>query len=225
MDAEAPRRPKATTGIAGERRRSWGSFPFRKSPPIEQAIAVLSYFFIKPIYMLLSLVVVAVLWKNTATDLVALRWGMISFFLGESACAVNYFGFKETSYLWEYLHGAGMFVSFGFITYAVLEAIDARILGLSDSQRRCAATRLCGACIKQADVPCGLQRSFYLLIPALMVIAMMIPLADWHDNSYNTVIFGQPYNYGHLRVEQHMRTGIAPPRRWSCSPRRWRFCC
>ena len=187
-----------------------GSFPFRNSPPIEQGIAVLSYFFIKPIYMLLSLVVVAVLWKSTAADLVALRWGMISFFLGEAACAVNYFGYKETSYLWEYLHGAGMSVSFGFITYAVLEAIDARILGLSDPKRRCAAARLCGACIKQADVPCGLQRSFYLLIPALMVIAMMVPTADWHDTSYNTVIFGQPYNYGHLRVFQQVENWYCP---------------
>ena len=187
-----------------------GSFPFRNSPPIEQGIAVLSYFFIKPIYMLLSLVVVAVLWKSTAADLVALRWGMISFFLGEAACAVSYFGYKETSYLWEYLHGAGMAVSFGFITYAVLEAVDERILGLSDPQRRCAAVRLCGACIKQTDVPCGLQRSFYLLIPALMVVAMMVPTADWHDTSYNTVIFGQPYNYGHLRVEQQYENWYCP---------------
>jgi rhodanese-related sulfurtransferase len=187
-----------------------GSFPFRKSPPIEQTIAVLSYFFIKPIYMLLSLIVVAVLWKSAAADLVALRWGMISFFLGEAACAVNYFGYKETSYLWEYLHGAGMFVSFGFITYAVLEAIDVRILDLSDPKRRCAAVRLCGVCIKQADVPCGLQRSFYLLIPAIMVIATMIPMADWHDNFYNTVIFGQPYNYGHLRVFQQVENWYCP---------------
>ena len=187
-----------------------GSFPFRDSPPIEQAIAVLSYFFIKPIYMLLSLVVVAVLWKSTAADLVALRWGIIAFFIGETACAVNYFGCKETSYFWDYLHGAGMAVSFGFITYAVLEAVDERILGLSDPQRRCAGVRLCGACIKQTDVPCGLQRSFYLLIPALMVVAMMIPTADWHDTSYNTVIFGQPYNYGHLRVEQQYENWYCP---------------
>ncbi len=171
---------------------------------------MLSYFFLKPIYMLLSLVIVAVLWKSRSADLVALRWGMIAFFLGESACAVNYFGYKETSYLWEYLHGAGMLVSFGFIAYAVLEAIDARILGLSDPKRRCAATRLCGACIKQTNVPCGLQRSFYLLIPALMVIAMMIPTADWHDNTYNTIIFRQPYNYGHLHVEQLFENWYCP---------------
>jgi hypothetical protein len=187
-----------------------GSFPFRESPPVEQAIAVLSYFFIKPIYMLLSLLLVAVLWTSIASDLVALRWGILSFFLGEAACAVSYFGYQETSYLWDYLHGAGMAVSFGFITYALLEAIDERILGLSDSRRRCAAVRLCGTCVKQGDAPCGLQRSFYLLIPALMIVAMMIPTADWHDTSYNTLIFGRPYNYAHLRVEQQYENWCCP---------------
>jgi rhodanese-related sulfurtransferase len=187
-----------------------GSFPFRPSPPIEQVLAVLSYFLIKPIYMLLSLLIVAVLWRSAAADLVALRWGTIAFFLGESACAVNYFGYKETSYLWEYLHAAGMFVCFGFIAYAVLEAVDSRILGLSDPDRRCAATRLCGACIKHADVPCGLQRSFCVLIPAVMLIAMMVPTADWRDTSYNTLIFGDPYNYGHLRAFQQVENWYCP---------------
>jgi hypothetical protein len=38
----------------------------------------------------------------------------------------------------------------------------------------------------------------------------MVPTADWHDNSYNTQIFGQPYNYGHLRVFQQVEN-------WYCS--------
>jgi thiosulfate sulfurtransferase len=187
-----------------------GSFPFRESPMIEQALAVASYFLVKPIYMLLSLAVVAVLWRARSGDLVALRWGMVFFFLGETACAVNYFGFKETSYLWEYLHGAGMFVCFGFVAYAVMESVDHRILGLSDPDRRCAAARLCGACIKNASVPCGLKRSFYLVIASLIVVAMMVPTAGWRDNSYNTLIFGEAYNYGHLRVFQQVENWYCP---------------
>jgi rhodanese-related sulfurtransferase len=186
------------------------NFPFRESPVWQQALAVLSYFIIKPIYMLLTLVVVAILWKCSAADLTALRWGMIAFFLGETACAVNYFGYKETSYLWEYLHSAGMFVSFGFLAYAILEALDDRLLGLSDPQRPCAALRLCGACAKHAAVPCGLKRTFYVLIPAVMVVAMMIPTADWRDTFYNMTIFGQPYNYGHLRVFQMVENWYCP---------------
>ena len=160
--------------------------------------------------MTLSLVIVVLLWRSTAVDLAAVRWGILAFFIGESACWVNYFGYKETSYLWDYVHAAGMFVCFGFLAYAVLEGIDRRILGLTDPERRCAAVRLCGACVKSAPVPCGLKRTFYLFIPALMIVAMMIPTADWHDNSYNTLIFGEPYNYGHLRVFQQLENWYCP---------------
>ena len=43
-----------------------------------------------------------------------------------------------------------------------------------------------------------------------MAVAMMVPTADWHDNSYNTLIFGQPYNYGHLRVFQQVENWYCP---------------
>jgi len=115
---------------------------------------------------------------------------------------LNYFLFKETSYLSEYLHSYGMLLCFGFMAYAVLEGVDARILKLSDPQQRCAASGLCGSCIKYADVPCGLKRMFYLLIPALILLALMLPAADWQNNSYNTIIFGKYYNYAHLWIYQ-----------------------
>lgn len=177
-------------------------FPFRRSPILEQAAAVIAYFFFKPIYMALSVVIAIALRRSRAADLVALRWGMIFFFLGEAACAVNYFGYCETSYLWEYLHGLGMLISFGFVVYALLEGIDRRILMLSDPDHRCAALALCRGCIKHGEPACGLQRVFLVLTPALLVLALMLPTADWHDNSYNTLVFGSVYNYGHLRVHQ-----------------------
>jgi len=176
--------------------------PFRPSPLFEQAVAVLAFFVVKPVYTLLALAVAIVLWKSRSPDLAALRWGMISFFLGENACAANYFLFKETSYLAEYLHSYGMLLCFGFTAYALLEGVDRRVLMLSPPDRRCAAMPLCTACVKHAEVPCGLKRTFYLLLPALVVLAWMLPTADWRDNAYNTAICGQLYNYAHLRVYQ-----------------------
>jgi rhodanese-related sulfurtransferase len=176
--------------------------PFRRSPIAEQVAAVVAYFVLKPIYMLLALVWAARLWNRRSGDLVALRWGMLFFFLGEAACAVNYFGYRETSYLWDYLHGQGMLLSFAFVTYAVLDGFDRRVLGLSALERRCAALPLCGACVKFGQQSCGLRRMFHLIIPALMVVALMLPTADWQDTSYNTLIFGSVYNYAHLRVQQ-----------------------
>jgi rhodanese-related sulfurtransferase len=177
-------------------------FPFRESLCFEQAAAVAAFFVIKPIYTLLSLMIVIVLWKSRAPDLTALRWAMISFFVGENFCGLNYMAFKETSLLCEYLHSYGMLLCFGFSAYAVFEGIDRRILMLSDPDRRCAALGLCGSCIKYTDVTCGMKRVFYVIIPLMIVLSIMLPTADWQDTSYNTLIFGQLYNYSHLRIYQ-----------------------
>lgn len=189
-----------TAGEWGRRRRS-----LRRSgrtPRYEQWAAVVSGFGLKTTYSLLSLLWAIVLWRSKAADLVALRWGMIAFFLGENACAVNYLVFHETSYLFEYLHMIGMLVSFGLTAYAVLEGFDGRLLGLSDPDRRCAALPLCRRCAKVAVVPCGGKRVFLLVIPALVVIALMPWCADWHATSCNTRIFGSVYNYSHLLYRQ-----------------------
>jgi rhodanese-related sulfurtransferase len=186
------------------------AFPFRQSPLAEQAVAVLAFFVIKPVYTLLALGIVIVLWKARDPDLAALRWGMLFFFLGENACAANYLTCRETSYLLEYLHSYGMALCFGLTAYALLDGFDRRILMLSDPQRRCAATSLCRACVKHADVPCGLKQTFYWVIPVLGLAALMVPLADWQDNSYTTLIFGGFYHYSHLRVYQQFENWCCP---------------
>ncbi len=212
-------------------------FPFRLSPLGEQVAAVLAYFFIKPVYMLLSLALAVLLWKRQEPDLTALRWSMLAFFLGEGACAVNYGLFRETSYLFEYLHSFGMLCAFGFFFYAFLEGIDRRILRISASDQRCAALGLCRRCMKNPShshregplraeinrgdgtfgtgakhtgVPCGLQRTFVFLTAGLIIVAMMVPTADWQDGSYNTYVFGQLYHYAHLRVFQQFENWYCP---------------
>ncbi len=176
--------------------------PFRISPWHEQVAAVASGFAIKPTYTLLSLLLVAMLWRSRSSDLVALRWAMIFFFIGENFCAANYFIYRETSYLFEYLHSYGMLLCFGFTTYAVLEGMDRRIFMLSDPNHKCAALSLCGPCTKYSDVSCGLKHTFYVLIPACMVLACMPLCADRITVSYNTDIFGTFYNYSHRLVYQ-----------------------
>ncbi|MBC8870048.1 MAG: rhodanese-like domain-containing protein [Planctomycetes bacterium] len=182
-------------------------FPFRESPCLEQALAVIAFFLIKPIYTLIALMLVILLWRSRSPDLTALRWAMIFFFLGENACAANYLALKETSYLLEYLHSYGMLLCFGFAAYAVFEGLDRRVLMLSDPERRCAALPLCGSCIKHADVPCGLKRMFYFILPVMIVLSATLPTADWQDTSYNTLVFGQLYNYAHLRIYQLFENG------------------
>ena len=183
--------------------------PFRESPPLEQWAAVLSGFAIKPTYMLLSLLLIVVLWRSVHVELVALRWGLTFFLIGETACAVNYFAFADQSYLTEFVHSFGMVLCFGFATYAFLEGVDRRLIRYSDPQQRCAALGLCRQCIKQADVPCRLRQLFYVLIPAHIILAFMpllapigSGLAGLETPSYNTRIFGAFYNYSHPAIYQ-----------------------
>ena len=84
-------------------------------------MSVTAFFVVKPIYTLLSLMVIVVLWNSASSDLVALKWGMLFFFVGENICAINVLVFKETSYLLEYGHSIGMVICLGFVTYAMLE--------------------------------------------------------------------------------------------------------
>ena len=207
----------SVTQAEGEEFDRWRSsqgvvtgLPFREPVPREQVLSVTAFFVIKPIYTLLSLLVIVLLWRETSPDLVALRWGMIFFFVGENACALNVLVWKETSYLLEYAHSTGMAICLGFVAYALLDGLDRRVFGLSAPHQRCAATNLCGTCIKHADVPCGLRRIFTLLIPLCIVVACMLPTANWHDTAYNTTVFGQLYHYGHLRVFQVFENWACP---------------
>ena len=180
--------------------------PFRKSPLYEQLLVVVTGFGIKPAYMLLSLILAGVLWRQRSPDLTALRWAMISFFLGEAFCAANYFIYNEDSYLFEYLHSYGMVLTFGFTTYAFFEGLDCRIVHYTEPEKRCAALGPCRSCIKYADVPCGLRR----LIPAHVILALM-PLGTVPRSvAYNTEIFGAPYTYVHLAPHQLFESRYCP---------------
>ncbi len=61
----------------------------------------------------------------------------------------------------------------------------------------------CGLrCIKHADVPCGFQRLFLFLIPAVMLVALMPLCAAIVPVAYNTRIWGTVYTYSHPVVYQ-----------------------
>jgi len=185
-------------------------FPFRPMPRYQQFLAVASGYGIKPAYTLLSLALVIILWRRTAFDLAALRWGLLFFFLGENCCAINYLFFDHLSYFFEYLHSYGMLLAFGFITFAAFEGVDRRILMLSDPSRKCAAVGLCRGCVKHSHHSCGLRQMFLIIIPAAIVLALIPFCADWQSNSYNTIIFRTFYNYSHPSIQQQLEILYCP---------------
>ena len=143
--------------------------------PVEQAIITVAAFVLKPLYQVISLLIVILLWKRTDPDLAALRRAMVAFLIGENACALNYLIFHERSLLMEFLHSYGMALCFGLVVYAVLEAFDRRILHYSDLEKKCALLPLCGRCYKYSGAACNLRLLFLLIIPATAVVAA-IPL-------------------------------------------------
>ena len=176
--------------------------PFHNAASLEQFLAVASGYGFKITYSLLSLILVIVLWRSKAADLAAMRWAMIFFFIGENCCALNYVIYADTSYFFELLHNYGMLLCFAFATYSIIEAVDNRLIHVSDANENCGALRLCGRCIKHVDVPCGLRRASYLVIIALMIVTGMLLTADIHDVSYNVEIYGAIYNYSNPLVHQ-----------------------
>ncbi len=169
--------------------------PSREVGPFEQWLVVITAFGAKPAYMLLSLAWIVWLWPRTATDLVSLRWGLIFFLGGEMACAANYLGFGGVCAVADYLHSYGMAVGFSFIAYALLHGMDFRLIRYSPPHDRCAALSLCRACIKYANVPCGLRRLFAFLIPALVVVSLMLPCAELRPLSLRIPILSSPQDF------------------------------
>ncbi len=207
----------SVAGPEGEMYDRWATasgeiihFPSRILSWLMQLIVVVSGFGFKGCYTFLSFVLIILLWKNQTVDLAALRWGMIFFFVGENFCLANYIIFFEKSYIFEYFHNLGMLLSFGFVTYAVIEGLDRRLLFLSDSSRKCASLSLCQECIKYKDVPCRLKHMFYLALPACIALCFIPLCALGHSMSYNVDIFGTYYNYSHSLMYQLFELRFCP---------------
>ena len=183
--------------------------PFRPMSLWQQCLPVFIAFVLKPVYMVLSLVLIVWLWRQRATDLAILRWGLIWFWLGENGCSVDFLFYARGSDFWEYVHGYGMAVGFSLVVYALLEGFDHRIIKFSPEKERCAALSLCRSCIKYADAPCGLKRLFMVMIPAFGLLSLMPLCANLNLTSYDTNIFGTTHNYCHLVSSQLFE---------------WRFC-
>ncbi len=176
--------------------------PFHPMSLLEQWLAAITAFGIKPLYMVLAFLLIVWLWRQPTMDLAVLRWGLIWFWVGENGCSIDYLFFDRGSDFWEFVHGYGMAVGFSLITYAFLEGFDYRLIKFSPAKEKCAAFSLCRACLKYGDAPCGLKRLFTVMIPALALLSLMPLCAGFNLASYDTNILGTKHNYYHLPSSQ-----------------------
>ncbi|MCY3019807.1 MAG: rhodanese-like domain-containing protein, partial [Planctomycetota bacterium] len=197
-------------GFVGAGAKKASMVAFRESPRYEQWAAAVSGFTLKPLYMLLSLILAGAVWKRPEADLVALRWALLFFFVGEAFCYANFFVYRDASYLFEYLHSYGMVLAAAFATFALFEGMDARLIRLSARDAKCAALPLCRPCGKHTGGPCGLQRVFMVLIPACAVLALLPFTAEPVAVSYNTLVCSIAYNYSHPVLHQLYEIRVCP---------------
>lgn len=179
-------------------------------PYWEQLVLFVAAFIVKPLYMTLSLVIALLLRHRTDVELVAVRRGMVLFFLGELACAVNYLIYNDNSPLVEYCHNLGMVAAFALFAYSFMEALDTRVVRYSAPEKRCAMLALCGGCYKQGSMRCTLLTLFYALLPALALLAAM-PLTALVENRFvGGTILGEPVTFGHPLVSQITEVRLFP---------------
>jgi len=178
--------------------------------PVMEWLATVTAFFIKPLYMALSLLLAWFLRRRREADLSALKWAMIFFFAGELFCAFNYLFFNEGSYPAEHLHMFGMALAFGLTILAAAEFMDGRIIHFGAEARNCSLLAACGKCYKDAPVACSLRMVFIIVLPCLALLCAMPPLVPVRFAAQGNVILGTPYTYAHPTLYQLFETRYSP---------------
>jgi len=128
---------------------------------------------VKPLYVVGSFVAFLILWRKKSRALTLMRWGLLSFFLGENICSVNYcFAYGSSDFL-EFLHGAGMIGMNILLPWGMLLLFDEKVFHYLDAERPCTFQRMCKQCWKTQDVACGFHQIAAWLALALALCALL----------------------------------------------------
>ena len=158
----------------------------------------LTSFVLKPAYEIIALLIFLLIRNRKDPPVRALAWGMLAFFLGESACAINFLFYRLDNFAWEFWHCYGMMIAFGFMVYAVMDFTDRHVLHFTDRGTGCVFLRFCHACSKSSPSSCTIRRLVLFLIPAAGILCLLPISAPIKDLLcigtvfYNDVLFAHP---------------------------------
>jgi rhodanese-related sulfurtransferase len=152
-----------------------------QDPPIVE-ISILSQtamtaaaFVVKPLYVILTFLIILMLWGKKSRDLILIRNAMAAFFIGENACTMNYLLASNASATLEFIHGLGMVATIFLLVWGFISFLDDRVLHYLEPERPCAFQRHCKHCWKNVDVSCGLHKLALFVVPAF-AFASLIPV-------------------------------------------------
>ncbi len=169
------------------------SLPSRNLTLPEQQVQAFAGLVIKPVYMMLSLIIILALIGQKRSPIIALHWGQISFLAGEIFCAINFYIYRHESILSEYLHSYGMVLGFGFTTFALLEGLNARFVRL---------TRI--------KFAAQMRQTAKFTLPVFAVLTFIPLLSPIQPQAYTVTILGFPYSYTRLDVYEIYERRVLP---------------
>jgi rhodanese-related sulfurtransferase len=188
--------------------------PLRILSRAEQLVACASGCLLKPLYLVLTFLLVRLLRGAPGTPLRLVRAGLVAFFAGEVLCAVNFFWHRPgLLFPIELLHGLGMVAMSALVPWGLWRLADERVLRLDDPASGCAVQRLCGRCWKRDPVRCGLHDLMIPVAVGLAVVALMPLTAPLRPTMFRADVLGSPADYGepivNLLVELRLYPALA----------------
>lgn len=177
---------------------------------LEQGMICFASFGLKPLYELMALFLAWVIWKRPESHWRILRWGLLAFFVGENACAINYLFYGLENFTWEFWHCYGMLIAFGFVSYALVDFIDHEMIHYSQRETPCAFLKLCKSCYKHQPVACHLWIIFLFTIPALVILSLMPLCASFQNFMSRGPVFGTEVLFTHSVLQQMYEIRIYP---------------
>ncbi len=186
------------------------ALPLLEASRLTQWMVVLTAFVVKPIYMLLTLLLVVVLWRARQTDLRRLRASLLAFFVGEAACAAEYFISSGQGDGLELVHDIGMVAMFALLPWALFELFDRRLLRLTDPESPCLALRFCGRCWKRERVACGARQLFLVAIPVCALVSLLPLCAPLQKGGIRVPVLGNDVLYASSLFLQRLQFRLLP---------------
>jgi rhodanese-related sulfurtransferase len=178
----------------------------------EQVCIYASGVIIKPVYMLLSLALILWLRQSRAADLTMMRWGLLAFLAGETACLLGYYlsSVDGVFQSLEWLHGLGMAIGIGLGMWSLFLLIEGRMLGMLEPRGVCSLTRFCGKCQKQTSQGCQPKR----LMRASVLLALPLVGIPWSKlllvEDRAALAFGSVVDYRWPIVNQLIELRVYP---------------
>jgi rhodanese-related sulfurtransferase len=187
------------------------SVPVRAFDGVQQVVAFASGGVMKPIYLLLTFVLLRVLWRARSTPLRLLWHGLAWFLAGELLCAANFYLHRPgLVFPIELLHGVGMVAMSALVPWGLWRLLDERMLHYDDPALGCAAQRFCGHCWKRDPVRCGVHDLMIPVVIGLAALALLPLTAPLRPTTFRTEVLGAVADYGEPIVNHLVELRLYP---------------